>query len=1573
MENLIEQQVKGYEIVERIGVGGFGAVYRAYQPGIEREVAIKVILPEVSQHPDFIRRFEAEAQMIARLEHINIVPLYDYWRDSRGTYLVMRWLRGGSLADRLKQGAIEIEVTGKIMVQIASALMAAHQSNIIHRDIKPANILQDEEGNAYLSDFGIAKDANKIDGSVTGADTIIGSLDYISPEQARSENVTPKTDIYSLGVVLYEMLTGEHPFPNLSSVERFYKHINDPLPDITGLPLKIIDAVNQVIQKATAKKPADRYDDVLAFADAFLEAAHLKQQPMPERLVEILTPREQEVLQLMVNGLSNKEIADKLVVTLNSIKSYQSRIYRKLGVKNRVQAIARGRELDLLYGDAAMPQSLLDASSTVIATLPEPENPYKGLHAFQSADSQDFFGREAITRKLIDRLKEKDQWQRFLAVVGPSGSGKSSLVRAGLIPAIWRGELPGSDRWFTVEMLPGSNPLDELEVALLRVSTEHSGNLKEHLERDARGLLRATQLILPDDDYELVLIVDQLEEVFTLVEDEAQCEHFLDLLFTAANDQRSCVRIIVTLRADFYDRPLRYPDFGEMLRTRMETILPLSADELERAIVNPAARVGVKFEEGLVPTIIDEVSYQPGALPLLQYALTELFERCDKRTLTHQAYSDMGGTVGALAKRADVLFAEFDDAGREAVHQMFLRLVTLGEGIEDTRRRTPREELRGISDDPDLMDEVIDTYAAYRLLSLDHDPASHQPMVEVAHEAILREWERLRHWIDEAREEIRMQQQLARMAEEWYEAERDISFLASGLRLEQLEAWMQETDLALTQTEREFLNTSIAEHERRQAAELARQQHENRLERRSQRLLRGLLAVFALAAVIAIGLSIFAFDRERQAQDARQKAEREASVNHSLVLANDAVLANKTNNDLALLLALEAIGIDDPPSEAMRALQSVAFSLGKRAILSDSGNKIRAVAFSPDSRWALSAGCATLADDTCTESQVILWDVENAVEQCRFHGPAAWANAVRFESTGQAAAVAYDDGTIIMWDIQTGSEIRRFEGEHIGSVNALAVSPDGAFMVTGGADHAVILWEIASGQVIQRFDDHTDAVSSVAFNHDGTRFASGSVDTTIRLWDREAGSLILHLEGHPATVQAMAFRPGNVSREETLISAAQVDLREWDLETGNTRRSFEMACAGFGIAMSPDGQMLATTNCVAITMLDLENWVWNDRAIATESLEALAISPDGRYLIAGQINGYLELFNMPVTGEVRRFEADVPLMSAGLSPDGRYLLTGSFRGGVAILWDTQSGEEIRRFENQAGTVAVVGFSPDGQRAVIGSGDVLGATRDRRLVLVDVETGEEIHELEGHEFGLRTHAFSPDGRQLLTGSIMFGAGWADVEEVDSGDLILWDVQTGRRLRRFEDSGAIFGIEFSANGRYAYTTNLYKEITRVWELSTGQEIDRFFGRVAVERGLEEDTLLTDLKLVDPATGKVIRSFSGSNQGAAMAMDVSPDGRYLISGDGIHNVILWDYATGEEIRQLPGHTTTVMNAFFSPDGQTAYAAAYAAPVIQWRVADWPLDELLDWVHENRYIREFTCEEREQYRIEPVCEEEG
>ncbi len=1569
--------IKGYELHERIGSGGFGVVHRATQSTIGREVAIKIILPHFANQPDFIRRFETEAQIIARLEHLHIVPLYDYWRDLDGAYLVMRWLRGGNLRDALVNTPFQLEAAALLIDQVASALAVAHRNGVVHRDLKPANILLDEDGNAYLSDFGIAKDVAATDGALTGSGVVLGSPDYLSPEQARSDPVTPQTDIYSLGVMLYELLTGQHPFPNCSSVERMYKHLNEPLPLITSLPADVADGINGIVQKATAKNPAQRYADVLALAADFRREAALIRQS-GDSIVEQLTLREQEILQMIVDGCSNKDIAQRLFVTMATVKWHIHSVYQKLHVRSRVQAIVKARQINLIVSDNAAGSSVT-ADSTLVA-FAEPENPYKGLRAFQIADANDFFGRERLIQHIMQRLGEHDKLARFLAVIGPSGSGKSSVVKAGVMPALWRGDLRGSDRWFVIEMKPGVHPLDELEIALTRVAANQTSNLREHLERDGRGLVRIASLILPDDDSELVIVIDQFEEVFTLVEDEAKRTHFIDLICQSVTDPRSRVRIIITLRADFYDRPLQYPDFGELVRSRMETVMPLSSDELESAIAKPAARVGITFEPGLVATIAGDVHYQPGALPLLQYALTELFEQRANRVLTHEAYLALGGAAGALAKRAEGLYHEQDAAGQDAIRQMFLRLIALGEGAEDTRRRVPRSELLSLSDD-DLMDEMLDTYAAYRLLTLDHDPASRRPTVEIAHEAILREWERLRTWLNESRHDIRQQRMLSASAVEWSQAGRDPSYLLHGSRLEQMAGWAAESKLALTQAERSFLETSIAERTRQENAEQERQRRELTTQRqlaeqqlRSANRLRYLVVGLTVFTGVAVLLALFAYSREQQAQEARSAAQRTADVNHSLVLASSAIDAyGHDDSILALQLALESLNLEDPPPEAEIALREIAQGGGLRSVLYGHQNRVSAVTISPDGRFILSGSC-TDAEETCTTSELILWDAQHQVEIRRMQGIAGRVMSIVFGADSQTALSASSDGTVTMWSLMDGKVLRRFEG-HTAGINGLAISPDGKTFVSASDDMTLIQWNIEMGSVIQRYEGHTDAVDCVVFSADGQTLLSGSADGTMIQWDVASGNPLLTFEDIGSRVNGVAFVSGN----RVISITRDGGLYLWDGVTGTLLREHNTIANPSELALSPDGRTVFFSELGHLRAWDINQWQpaygLSFYKSEKQSISSLAVSTQGKLGVYGTEQAYLVVWDMPSSGEIRRFgNRDERFTFAVVSPDNRYLMLGT-GGGEVIMQDRATGEEIRRFSGAEGFVWRLVFSPDAQQLMVASADWYGASAKGSFILWDVATGARIRSFTGFDYLPTWVAFSPDGQFVIGSTMQWGDAWS---ETVHGDTIVWNRETGEEVLRLNTDQWVNVSLFTEDQQYIITGSGRQGISGivVWDAKTGEPVRHILSKVPV-LGLKlvPDTTTAlagmgsgEIILFDYETGAEIRRFCCHGNWVRY-LDLSSDQRYVISADQSAVVILWDYATGEEIRRFYGHESFAWEARFSPDGKTTYSAGWEGSVIEWQIAEQSLDELIAWLRANRYIPDFTCAERIQYRIEPLC----
>ena len=1453
------EALRGYRLLEQIGEGAFGVVHRAVQPQVGRDVAIKAIHPELANHPDFVRRFEREAQLVARLEHPHIVPLYDYWREPDGAYLVMRFLRGGSLAELLDEGPLEPLRAGQILDQVAAALAAAHRQGVVHRDVKPGNVLLDEDGNAYLTDFGVALDVGSAE--KTMGTMLRGTPAYLSPEQIRLEPATPRSDVYALGIVLYEMLIGAYPFAETSLTALLDRHLQDPLPWVRDARPDLPPAVDQVIERATAKASGERFGDPLELASAFRSA---------------------------------------------------------------VEGVLAGR-----------------------AAAIEIRNPYKGLRAFHEADAGDFFGRGRVVERLVYRLGQDDPDARFLAVVGPSGSGKSSVVRAGLVPALRRGALPGSERWFVIEMVPGAHPFRELESALLAVAVEPPSSLMEYLERDELGLVDAVERVLPDPDGELLIVLDQLEEVFTLVDDDDERTRFLDGIRAAAVAPGSRIRVIATLRADFYDQPLSVPGFGDLLAARNEAITPMAPEELELAVVAPAERAGLVVEPMLLGAMIGDVAEQPGALPLVQYALTELAERAEGGVLTIAAYQDIGRVSGALARRADQLFDAMNDAGQVTCRQLFLRLVTLGEGSEDTRRRVRRSELVPLAD-TQTMEGVIEAFGRHRLLSFDRDPGTREPTVEIAHEALLRAWGRLRGWIDEARDDIRMQRQLAAAAHEWETSGHDASFLLRGARLDHVTAWTEATTLALSDDDHAFVEASVARRDEEVEAERTAQERERSLERRSNRRLRGLVAIGVAAALVASSLTVVAVGQ-------RGRAEREARVATARELASAAVTNLEVDPQRSILLALAAVDTtrqdDTVLREAEEALHRAVAADREILTLPTDGE----MAYSPDGRLI-----ATGSAEDASGNDLFVWD---ALTGDRLRTLTAsgdpWGLAFSPDGSRLFTLTLGGESLVHGWNTRSWRRLRTIAvGRAVPEPATLSISPDGRRLAVTGSDGIVTILDAASGREVQEVREPGWGFLGTTFSRDGTRIAAAPNFTgdSVLIWDIRTGRQVVALESGNYGV---AYSP-----DGSRIATGHTEGRPkvYDALTGKVLLTLEGHTGPiWGLQFSPDGQLLATAGD------DGTARIWDSRTGEellvlhghAGAIWGLRFSPDGRRIVTAGADRTARMWDITASGgrELLTVEDPAHLQSVAYSPDGSRLLTTSWRN-VARLWDVSTGRLIASVPGSW----LEAFSPDGDSFVTGWAPTLR----------DTSSGDEVRTMDVVEGDYYTDlAFSPDGSLIASG--------LGDQTPGSGTVTVWDASTGARVRTLGEPAGRFDsvndVAFSPDGELlagiAQTGAVH-----IWSVSSGQELLSIGAHLSNGNAVSfspEGTMLATSGADGAAiwripSGERVATFTG-HAGNIHDVAFSPDGKVLATANHDATASIWNTATGRELLTLFGHADSLTSVAFSPDGTRLATSSLdgTARVLALRVED------LVEVARAHLSREFSEAECRQYLHLDTCPASG
>jgi hypothetical protein len=862
------------------------------------------------------------------------------------------------------------------------------------------------------------------------------------------------------------------------------------------------------------------------------------------------------------------------------------------------------------------------------------ESPFKGLQYFDEADAGLFFGREALTAKLVGQLRE----QRLLIVVGDSGSGKSSLVRAGMIPALRRGEplvdgtCPPSNsaRWPIHVITPSSHPLKELAASLTRdsESVTATATLMDDLARDSRSLdLAVSRLLKRSGAPRLLLVVDQFEELFTLCRDETERKAFVDNLMSAASPV-----LVLTLRADFYAHCFQYDTLREALERCQATVGAMRAEELRRTIEEPAKRGGWELEPGLADLLLRDVGAgenrqaEPGALPLLSHALNETWKRRRGRELTLRGYAESGGVRGAIAKTADAVLGELRPEEQAIARNIFLRLTELGEGTQDTRRRATLDELITNNQLQLAIESVIQKLADARLITTGEGTA------EVAHEALIREWPALRRWLDENREGLRTLRQLTESAHEWERLKRDEGLLHRGARLAQANAWADEHPDELSALEREFLGASNALAEREATEREAQRQRELEAARKlaetekqaalrlraRNRIITRVGAVAAVIAVIAIALGLWAYQSSIRAEQQAQIAEQQAQIALARQLAAQAQQIIDGQPDQlprAVLLAVESLR-RSPESAGNEALGNGLDLLPEEVARTAHDGAVSAVAFSPDGKWIASGTFGNTAR---------VWEAATGTEVARLtHDD--YVAAVAFSPDVKWVVSGSWDNTARVWEAATGKEVARLT--HDGQVYDVAFSPDGKWVVSGSLDGTARVWEAATGKEVARLT-HDERVAAVAFSPDGKWVVSGSWDNTARVWDAATRVEVARLT-HDSWVSAVAFSPDG---KWVVSGSLDGTARVWEAATGK-----EVA-----------------------------------RLTHDDYVTAVAFSPDGRWVVSGSDGGTTRVWDAATGTEVARLAHGDDVTAVAFSPDGGWVVSGSgdsfeSRDNTARVW-----------------------------------------------------------------------------------------------------------------------------------------------------------------------------------------------------------------------------------------------------------------------------------------------------------------
>jgi WD40 repeat protein/serine/threonine protein kinase len=1206
--------VKQYELLRQLGEGATGTVYLARDTRLGRLVAIKVL--RIHTGPS-AKRFRIEAQATARCRHDNIVVIHDVDDHDGYPYMVLEYLEGRTLREWMAQrdrpsgskppgetnpspGGVSPTLAVELVLPVVRALSCAHQLGIVHRDLKPENIYLTAAGRVVVLDFGIAKrlDASELSAiqssarslaqgaALTQEGALLGTLPYMSPEQLRAEEVDARSDLWTVGIILYELVTGAHPRSRRSILRLLESgDSGEPMPNVRD-KRPDVGALGAVIDRCLHEQRAERYGS-----------------------------------------------AEELLAVL--------------------EALAPG-------GQAA--------------TLGEDESPFAGLAAFQEADAGKFFGRTHEIAEMVAQVRDRP----LMAVVGSSGVGKSSFVRAGVIPALKRSGEP----WDTLIIRPGRTPTEALAVMIqpmvaradhLADEVEEQRKLIETLRREPGHLGHVLRLHARRESRRLLLFVDQFEELYTQVSDPAERAAFTACLSAVADDTTSPLRVVLSMRSDFFDRVAEDRRFIGALTKGLFFLGRPGREGLREAITNPVELAGYQFERhAIIDDMLAHLDATPGALPLLQFAAATLWDLRDqaRRRLTHASYAAMGGVAGALARHADRVMRDIGSQNVPLARAILLRLVT----AEQTRAIVPLAELHELSREDGEVQWLIDQLVDARLLVVQTLEGGQGATVEIVHESLVHGWPALQRWLDESQDDAAFVDQLRTAARQWAAKGRDPGLLWRGDVLAEYQRWRRRPTADLTPLEVAFGAASVADATRG---------------RRIRRMI-GALAI-ATTAVFAVALwraNLTANNAKHAAEGLLRDSYFEQGRLHSL-----------EGDKLGALAPLATAYRRGSTGPATRLLLEEAARPARARLLTLVGHtgKLWDIAYSPDGKWLASASL----DNTAR-----VWDADTGVVRATVHHIDR-VTTIAFSADSRLVASGDQDHTVHVWDVIAGREVATLSIDT--GVRRVAFSPDGTVLLTAPARGVIKLWRMPSGTPVGELGGH-QRIMGATFCETGTCIITWDTEKLV-IWDAAT------LTQRATYQQSGGIIAAAVSRTGALI-AIGTESGELALLRGDgsliARRAAHDELV-FDVAISPDETLVATgSNDRTVRLWSATGEPRGILAGHRANITRVRFTPAGDRLVTTSADNTARVWSVSgmLLGELIGHTNII--LGAAVRSDGLRLATASWDH-TAMVWDLARAEELRPvlIAHDASPPIVV-FDPGGDRLAI-------ARADGTISVVDVQT------------------------------------------------------------------------------------------------------------------------------------------------------------------------------------------------------------------------------------------------------------